>query len=590
MARPRAISFRVYFEGILLPCQVVTAQVQMSPFVPLQAAISIPPIDMAVISKLRVRTHVAVFFRQEGGVDAEWRLLFDGEYVGFGVSRAAGSSMSMDLYIEGIDTYWWNTYALHFQAAASIASSNAFDAKLVFGIDGSQTRIVDSQGRSPIPLESDIQRIVGGTDAHFPDLFAQLLKYVPKLSEFFRLADGRLRFSDRLAFVPDDEIVNLVKNEQAAEIFGAAFNQAPQDSRLMSILQSMMGNLFYVYQTIATPGIVDGVLKQFLLMPHIPELAPPRCNVIFPSKNANWSFRRMFLEEPTRGRFSMPPITGGGDRSWEMHYYAPRQMEAIARQVMAGGEVTIDGLILSDPSLPLESREDIKGVIPKIETFQGYEALASGIANPDERDKYFSNLSERELVLAQHRGRVMQQQGPFNPYVLPGFPGVLIDKRAIVLGNVTSVSHSFTASGAATTQVVMDTCRENEDLGALQRPVWQNARFADPARIGSTYASLLGKGHGSILDPFNGPVVVNANQSQVAAAKALRSVYDSTIAQEAFEEAYTRREIAGLDAYFHFVRARSSGDQYVGGPIRADWQGPVRDVVTELGSVVKDAS
>lgn len=566
-----------------MPCEPSAITVRMAPGAPVSASISMPPTDRRETALLKPRTHVAVFYRQDGSDDDQWRLFFDGEIVGYAAASSAAAGISSDFFIQGIDNYWWSTYALHFQAAASIASSNAFDAKLVFGTDGNVPRFIDMEGRAAIPVESDIQRLVK-SESHFPKLFADLLRYVPNLSAFFKDADARLRFSDRLAFLQDDEIGKLITAEQGAAIFNSAFGHAPQDGRLMDILQSMMGNLYYGFQSLAMPGLIGGELRQFLLIPHSPEAAPPRCNVIFPGKVSSWSMRRMYLEEPTRARFSLPFLTDGGANTFEPHYYAPRQMEEIARQVKAGSAVTIDGLLLKDPSLPEESREDVKGVIPRIETFHGYDSVASGITDETERNRYFSGLVERELLLAQHRTRELAVTGPFNPFVVPGFTGLLADRGATMIGNIGSVEHVVSTGGASTT-VRMDTCRER-GFNSIARAAWQSRRFVDPKELAATYSHFFGDGHGSILDAFSGSDIRQASTQEQAASR-LVAAYEALAEREAFEEAYTRRKIASMSDYFSFVKATADGAGYKGGPFRDAWRKPALALAEALSSLAR---
>lgn len=591
MTRPISLEFQIYLEGVLLPCQPISVEVSSTSFAPAQATVAIPPMAHDLVMKLQPRMHVAVFFRRSGG-DAPWNLIFEGEIHGYGRSQSADGNSGVDLILQSLDEYWASTYAMQFKSAQSLVSSNLQDSRLVFATAGETLTTTNVNGSATVPLVPMIKSVLGDeTDASFPEIYGLLLQHVRKLSRFFKETDDRLRFIDRLAYVKDDDIAALVTPGHAAEIAGETFMKYPQDATLMAILRSMMEPLFYAYQSLAIPALVDDRIRQFLLAPSVPFVAPPRCNTFFPTKKSAWSFRRIFTQEPTRVRLSLMPAPGA-DGSIQLHYYSPRQLKEIADRMLADPEsVTMEGLLLSDPALPPESREDIKGVIPFMETLSSMRIMGEGFQSDEERDTFFSSLASHELFVAQHRSRILSAQGPFNPYPVCGFPGVVIDAAGVIFGNVSSVSHTLHSAGTASTSITMDTCREEDHTPPTSR--WMNKRYTDPARLEATYEALFGKEHGSLLGRFVAPggVAVGGQTSQMDTAKRLRSLYDRSDSREVFEDAYTQRPLVTLAAYIKFMKVRQDGSRnLVGGPFRPDFAAIAKQVAQNLSSVVQDRS
>jgi hypothetical protein len=281
------------------------------------------------------------------------------------------------------------------------------------------------------------------------------------------------------------------------------------------------------------------------------------------------------------------------DEMSRQHFYAPEQMEAIAREFLAaeGQARNIDGLQMSGDDVAEESREDIKGVLPLISNLQVFDNLVlGGEVADDERKSYFSELADHGLKLAQHAPRVVRTSGRFNPALVCGLPGVFLMEHGVVFGNIQSVDHAIHSGGTATTSCVMTHCRD-EDLSDLREPVWKNARYTDPKQLDETYATLLGDGHASILAPISGlGTLLEAGFSdQTLAAQRLFEAYASSGDKEAFEAGYTDRSMVRLDELFRFLRASPVGQNYRGGPFREEWAAVAQEVAANLAEPVRDA-
>lgn len=587
----------MYLEGVALPPGSVSAiELQVVPGAPKQFQVMLPAFKLQTAKQIRPRTHIVVFFRDatEDAYETSWKLWAEGEVVGYSYNKRASGAVNLVLTVEGIENYWSYTYALHFQDAKSLSGSNLHDAQVVFGTAGRVLTLDFPASDNPIPLQKTILAAIGASeDARFPELFRDLFAGIERLSPFFQAASQRLSLGRRLSFVKDDEVQALVSAKAVSSLLDRTFSGYPQDATLMSIMQALMSNVYYGYQTLVIPPFVSGRPAEFLFKPDLPFIAPPRCNAIFADQVSSFSFGRRYLSEPTRARFSLP-VSGlsGGTSLIQKHYYSPPEMEAVVRQVSKneGDGPNIDGLLMSGDGLREESREDVKGVLPMISSFESFELLTMG-DDETERDQYFSQITEYNLQLAQHAPRVMQVDGPFNPMLVCGFPAVVLTSHGVIFGTIQTLSHSLHSGGNATTSVTLSHCRE-EDLSTLRPPRWKNARYTDRKQIDQTYADLLGVGHGSIMQAVDGvsPKLNVQFKSQTVAAQRLMEEYQASGDRAAFVRSYTKRSLTTLPDLFGFLRANRSGRDYVGGPFRDAWAASARLVARELSQLVQDAT
>ncbi len=108
-------------------------------------------------------------------------------------------------------------------------------------------------------------------------------------------------------------------------------------------------------------------------------------------------------------------------------------------------------LVLSDPDLPIESREDLKGAIPMELPLTNYAWFAAFKESTGQRaGNYLRRLADYYLALRQHQ-RQTSVTIAFNPYVLLGFPAVALDRVFPIFGEVASIEHTITPDHAMTT-------------------------------------------------------------------------------------------------------------------------------------------
>jgi len=230
-------------------------------------------------------------------------------------------------------------------------------------------------------------------------------------------------------------------------------------------------------------------LKSFIFRPNIWFCAPPLCNVVLPHMYETMSVSRQMMRETTRLQLD------AFNQFFESNvlntfYYAPQFQAAegktSANHVMGEGMGSVTKTIVMD-------HEVFSGIIPKMERISeiSFYAKQSGqgselrvtdsgeveassaqatIVDYGERVAHYNFLTHRFAARSGSFG------GPFNPYLVCGFPAVLVDSvpslskeedRAGVLqsiaegerpstkvhwlGTIESLSHTYDQSGARTT-------------------------------------------------------------------------------------------------------------------------------------------
>lgn len=228
-------------------------------------------------------------------------------------------------------------------------------------------------------------------------------------------------------------------------------------------------------------------INSFFIKPSTFYTAPPACNVLFPEMIQGYQTSQNYLEEPTRLALKIPPQTIEGV-FYKNIYFAPAQLKDIIEASLllrnrACGEVGNSGSgqvrdktadevrqdvkatghlvgvlpendngatrlyrTLLSTGVNQESREDHKGVL-SADIDLPIEALLLNQLAGESREKYLAQIAEYELWLAQHRSRGFTVSGPFNPYIVPGFPLCVLDSEIPTFAEVGAITWSIDANG-----------------------------------------------------------------------------------------------------------------------------------------------
>lgn len=164
-------------------------------------------------------------------------------------------------------------------------------------------------------------------------------------------------------------------------------------------------------------------LVQHILRPDVWFSAPPRCNVIFPEHYNSLSYRRSFMEEPTRLLLKTNDEFFGEDELFDRFYFAPKTKS------VKKSKVNLQALLTND----LLEHELYTGILPVFEKMGELNIFAArggvvkdrvpqvGLAQRSANFLYFKyRFAARQMVVS----------GRFNPYLALGFPALVIDKYA----------------------------------------------------------------------------------------------------------------------------------------------------------------
>jgi len=180
---------------------------------------------------------------------------------------------------------------------------------------------------------------------------------------------------------------------------------------------------------------VPAQLAQQIFRPDIWFGPPPRCNVLFPESYDQLSYRRMFLQEPTRLLLKTNDEFFGEDELFDKYYFAPQAA------TLKGNHARMEDILKNS----VMTHELFTGILPVFEKMGEFNIFA------DQPGKKGPGKGATAKLIQQHQGalgkvglaqrsanflyfkhrfnsRQMQIGGKFNPYVAVGFPGLAIDK------------------------------------------------------------------------------------------------------------------------------------------------------------------
>lgn len=342
--------------------------------------------------------------------------------------------------------------------------------------------------------------------------YIQGLNVLPPLKRTIKDAISKIELiktDDRRAVL--SELKDALSNtEEAIRTGGPASGAIPDLRRkanslndLMSVTTSILSGLLGIRQrsrrnTKKTVDVAKGAhLFNQLLLPELFFVAPPRCNVVFPDQYTQFSFSRNFMREVSRlmCRGGVGMIAGGrrGSKLLGRHYFAPAIRDAEGKLLFATADRGARVL------LPHEVHS---GIIPKFEwVTDGHRFASKAAKETGTQDKftqagkvgYIQRLANFQFYLHRFSARTISVSGVFNPNIVIGFPGLVIDRSMpapIVakklkeifgrrwlpqqyLGKMETFAHSISQSGGQTT-FTMSKCRthrglDDEFLGTLIR-------------------------------------------------------------------------------------------------------------------------
>lgn len=177
-------------------------------------------------------------------------------------------------------------------------------------------------------------------------------------------------------------------------------------------------------------------LNMQVIRPDIFMVAPPRCNVIFPEHVSQISFSRMYLREVTRMRLTVSDEIFGPNALLDSMYFAPdvELMGAFSARRTRGGDSRAEtGRTLQQAPYAkrLMEHELFTGVVPIFERMNEVNIYAMHTEDVNYRGAripYVVRAVNHQFFKSRWAPRTMEVAGKFNPYIVPGFPALVMDR------------------------------------------------------------------------------------------------------------------------------------------------------------------
>lgn len=191
-----------------------------------------------------------------------------------------------------------------------------------------------------------------------------------------------------------------------------ALNEAIENAKRLSRLEVVASD---------PKQAVPARLNSHIFRPDVWFTSPPRCNVLFPDHYSSFRYARNFMQEPTRLLLKTNDAFFGEDELFDQFYFAPKAVTAGTEK--AHLEALLAGGIMS--------HELFTGILPVFEKMSETNifAIRSG-AIDGKMPKVGLAQRTANFLYFKYRfaSRQLEVDARFNPFVAPGFPGLIVDK------------------------------------------------------------------------------------------------------------------------------------------------------------------
>lgn len=316
-------------------------------------------------------------------------------------------------------------------------------------------------------------------------------------------------------------------------------NAAGMQNQIQKTIDEVLAYLKTIESGVHTKGKKGKVrparLNQQIFRPDVWYTAPPKCNVIFPEHTMSVVYARNFLQEPTRLLLKTHEAFFGEDELFDQFFFAPKALTTKTEKRNLQAVLTGDVM----------AHELFTGILPVFEKMADTAIFALKGGSTDKALKKVGLAqTTANFMYFKYRfaARQMQVTSRFNPYIAPGFPGLVIDKYideqklteyanllkrstgiamnvrdflgAHYLGSFSSVTHSVSQGSPGTTTISVTYGRDfNESvefLGAIEHDQVVKAvvtgKGLEPMRVAALAPPVVGDfgpNHGviqSVLD------------------------------------------------------------------------------------------
>jgi hypothetical protein len=181
-------------------------------------------------------------------------------------------------------------------------------------------------------------------------------------------------------------------------------------------------------KTVTSPPELDRLQTQ-IFRPDCFFAAPPKCNVIFPEQYTQFNYSRNYLQEVTRLRLQTGmTFIPSSEKLLASYHYAPalQEIRDLAKKQGASGIRSL---------LPWEK---FSGILPKFELVSEINYIANKKEQQIKKNvvgqavNYAQRAANFNYLKYRFAARSMEVAGKFNPFVVAGFPALLITRPFIL--------------------------------------------------------------------------------------------------------------------------------------------------------------
>jgi hypothetical protein len=551
MAIAKRLNLRLFIDGIEVP--VIGARCTFAEGSDGAADIQVIATDQ--VYDITPRSMITVFYYedadyayksgQESGLGVmdprRWKLLFAGELVAIRLQKTDGQRHAV-LSCTGPMNYldFIRQHYLNFRNGGIEMIENAF-----MGVTTSRIKNYDVIGKG---VNSNLfvwlsQSKVKVDGKEYSNIYTGTQRVIREMffasSNFYAQAYNRWRIGEIVVGIPEDKTAaKLMKLDFFKKYIENRVGGGGGQVSARQMVQQLLSTVMHTMTTIPCPWLdKDGKalgtdiqsantglssvtaknqtwagasLNYVVIKPDTWFLAPPVCNIVFPHQYSTMAYQRNYLAEPTRLMLRTSLFFTGRDKWLTERFYAPDFSEVAEMMYREGSH-------LDRMAEVLMPHEQFVGLNPIFlwDTDLGAYVQKGG------RREYLSKLCDYMYWKYRFGTRSTNVSGPFNPNLVPGYPGLVMDRAGIpgsisrhVMGNVQSVVHSIDQQGGQT-HFTMTGCYlhdETSDFDNEGRSVYEVTRrgtdgFLDDRydweRIGEeVYQTVFGCG--SLFDVISG--------------------------------------------------------------------------------------
>lgn len=531
----RSVQVRLYMEGRLVENAFVSTVVSGGQGRPSTAQIELVPTN--TIKHILPFTWIHIFATDPwdpaptGGLD-DFKLLFEGVVISRGFTRAE-SGRNFVVQCADPSIFW--TRAKQFWLNFASANGGLVD-QLAVQTSGGYGRFgkIGTEGyygylSSKLAFADKEQ-----PEERFMDTLISVLDDIGNVNPFYTNARNRFRITDRILRGPAGKTEKLFQLAMISDFLDGLASRVSGQSNLVDVVNQILDAIFHEWISVPAPAFVktrifdrdvfgnvkrikntvkdrgpeggetvdlfdvktavDDVIGTFIFKPHLYTVAPPNCNVLFPSMYEKTTHVESFLDDVTR--LSMKPtlpLVGDG-MTMGLLFQRPTELEVFTALVRdparnASGKRTPDGVYgdaagqtptFSDYDWTT-NEERIRGLVYSFMNLAPAPAALT-LSDPGRRTpagtregglpKYLQNVASYEWYKARYASRQSELSGPFNMRPVPGFPLVALDDSPAglsLVADLEGITHHIRAGGEATTHYSIRFARLVDEVD-LNRP------------------------------------------------------------------------------------------------------------------------